>query len=460
MNNFALPEMGSRLELEICDLNVDGSAVARHAGRVCFLDRGLPGERVLAEVTGQKKRALLARVLETLAPSPDEVRPFCPYFGECGGCALQNLSYPAQLRFKQQRARQVLSRIGGVAFSGLPDILPSPRLAGYRNKMEYAFGQEDSGAVRLGLKRRASNEVLDLESCPLQSPAAGAVLRAVRAWARANGLAPRSLVLREPEYLKEGVRQRSAELVCAAAPAPALLDKLWAALAGEGVTSLLITLKISGAAGQPGRPVKLYGPRSLWEEFGTLLLEFPLDGFAQTNTGAAALLYAKAAEYAGLRAGETLWDVYSGAGALALYIGKEAGSILGLEQNAAAVQAARANAARLGPHPHYGRARFEAGEAARLLPALALKLKNKRPDLLVADPPRGGMSARVLEGIVKARPGRLLYVSCDPATLARDLAGLGPFYRLRSLALVDMFPHTPHLEAVAALDLAPGPEYS
>jgi 23S rRNA (uracil1939-C5)-methyltransferase len=187
---------------------------------------------------------------------------------------------------------------------------------------------------------------------------------------------------------------------------------------------------------------RLFGAPVLREQIGGLLLEFPLRGFAQTNSGAAALLYAQARELAALSGRETVWEFYAGAGALGLFLADQAAALLGVEIEAASAAGAQANAKRLG----FTHCRFMAGDAVHALATL-----EGRADLRLVDPPRAGLPAALIKGIRERRPPALLYVSCDPATLARDLAALAPQYRLEHLRAVDMFPHTPHIESVALL---------
>jgi 23S rRNA (uracil1939-C5)-methyltransferase len=486
-NGGNMLKISSEVELTISDLNVDGSAVAKigqngacltdiqlkdipladgslpeekqgERSQVVFVDHGLPGEVLSARIISEKKHVFFAQKLRCISPSPYFTEPFCPYFGSCGGCAFQNLSYTAQLAFKQRRVAQVLARIGSIRRKE-PDILPSVALDGYRNKMEYAFGAAAHKLV-LGFRGRGGQEVLDIERCPLQSLQSGAVLQAVRAWADKAQLGAwengrgtlRYLVLREPEYLVNGSEsQRSVELVCGSPlPDTEAMDALWGNLRELGVRSLLITQRLSGynvARGERG--IKSYGQRALFEKFGSLLLEFPVSGFAQTNTKAAAALYAQAKKFAGLNKGDTLWDIYSGAGALALYLGENCKSVWGVEQDRQAVKAAAANAARL----QLKHCIFEAGEAGVLL-----KQKAGRPDIIVLDPPRAGLSAAVLTAVKKAAPRKIIYISCDAATLARDIKKFSEKrdntgYQLADLMLFDLFPHTPHVEVLALLEL-------
>jgi 23S rRNA (uracil1939-C5)-methyltransferase len=411
---------------------------------------------LLARIHSIKNHVCFARKLRTISPSPHYTKPFCPHFGACGGCAFQNLSYPAQLEWKRQRVQQALARIGGMKVEK-PEILPAPELTAYRNKMEYAFAGRGAGkdGLVLGFKRRGGQETLDVEACPLQSREAALALGIVRSWSRAGGFsawkdgrgALRYLVLREPEHRLQGA-QRCVELICGDSPPGGKeLDRLQGMLAELMVSSLLITRRLSRYNAARGEyRVKLYGLPTLWENFGGLLLEFPLSGFAQTNTKAAALLYARTAELAALSGGESLWDIYSGSGALALYLGAKCTSVWGAERDKEAVRAARRNAARL----RFSHCVFEAGDAGMLL-----QRKTGFPDILVIDPPRAGLSGTALAGIKKVIPRKIIYVSCDAATLARDVrrlsSGDSPCYGLAGLFSADLFPHTPHVEVVALL---------
>lgn len=457
MQKTSMPATGDELELVVSDLNTDGSAVARERGRVFFVDAGLPGERMLARVESVRKNVALARRLETLRPSPNEVEPFCAYFGDCGGCSWQNLDYAAQLLWKRGRVEAAIGRIAKVE-AELPPVLPSPRLQGFRNKMEYAFGPSDASGIVLGLRRRASRTVLQIDSCPLQSEGAGKILRAVAVWARKHNLTPwdgrsgalRHLVLRESSSFAStggGAPARMAELVCGGEPPlPSLAEALYKALEPLGVRSFTLSQrKDKSPLASGGRVLRRFGKESIAGRIGHLDMEFPAQGFVQTNAAAAALLYEQAGELAGLTGGEEVWDVYSGVGALGLYLADRAGSVLGVEISGEAVKMAGKNAAALG----FGHCRFIKGDAAKVLPELP-----GRPDVLVIDPPRAGISGKLVPVIKAKGPLKIIYVSCDPATLARDMAALAPRYGLGKIRAVDMFPHTPHVECVALLERA------
>jgi 23S rRNA (uracil1939-C5)-methyltransferase len=437
------------VELEVEDLNVDGGAVARRDGLVYFLDRALPGSLVRARVTGLKKKRAEARVLEVLRSSPDAVPSFCAHFGECGGCSWQDMDYAAQLRWKRQRIQEALRRLAGVEVE-VPPVLASPLRRGFRNKMEYAFAPDQGGInTLLGLRQRASRALCAVEECALQ-PEGAAFLCAVRAWLRDYGLDAWALaskclehfILRDAGGDVSG-RRLAAELLCGPKPLPAGAGRaLWVRLEGLGATGLLV----SGGGRRGERAGKgrteLFGAGVLNGRVGHLRLQFPLRGFMQTNGGAMELLYSQVRDLAALSGGERVWELYAGAGALGLFLADKAGELLGVEWDKQAVRAAQANAAALG----FGHCRFLAGDAAVVLPGL-----EGRPDLLVADPPRSGLAPGVCAAIRAKAPARMIYVSCDPGSLARDLALLAPDYRTAALRLVDMFPHTPHMESAALL---------
>lgn len=453
MQKLSMPSVGDELELTVSDLNIDGSAVAREGGLVYFIDAGLPGERLLARVESLKKSVAVTRRLTTLSRSPGEVEPFCRHFGDCGGCAWQNFDYEAQLLWKHRRVEAALRRIAKVE-PDLPPVIPSPRQRGFRNKMEYAFGAAEGGVAELGLRRRTSREICPVEACPLQSEDSGRVLLAVRGWAREHCLAPwdgrsgvlRHLILRESTAADGGTeRARMVELVCGSeTPRPPLAEELYAALAPLGVKSFTLSQRRDKSPLASGeRVLRRFGSASIAERIGHLVMEFPAQGFVQTNADAAELLYKQAEELAALTGSEAVWDVYSGVGALGLYLAGGAKSVLGVELSGEAVKMAVKNAAALG----YKHCEFMQGDAARVLPALP-----GRPDVLVIDPPRAGMSGRLIPAITRKGPSRIVYVSCDPATLARDLAALAPMYALTKIRAVDMFPHTPHVECAALLE--------
>jgi 23S rRNA (uracil1939-C5)-methyltransferase len=399
-----------------------------------------------------------ATALETLREPPSKVEPFCPKFSDCGGCAWQDFGYSGQLLWKRGRVEAALSRIAKVEIE-VPPVIPSPSLRGYRNKMVYVFGSAKKG-ILLGLRKRGSHDVCPLTDngavgCPLQSPRAGKILETVHGWAVQNILSPwngqngtlRYLVLREPSYHQQGRPERMVELICGdKTPSVAGQQDLWAMLTPLGVTSFVVSQRRNKLAlAKSEKIVRCFGTKTLREEIGHLVLEFPAQGFVQTNTAAASELYVQIRELAKLTGEEIIWDIYAGVGALGLYLADQASAVLGIELEREAVNIAQKNAFTVG----YSHCRFVAGDAAKMLPA-----QSGRPHLLVTDPPRGGMSPKLIPAIKAKNPAKIIYVSCDPATLARDVAALAPKYKLTAIRVVDMFPHTPHVECVALLNQA------
>lgn len=452
MTKAQMPAPGDELELLVSDLNTDGGAVARHDGLVYFIDRGLPGEVLLAKVVGAKKNFVEAVSIKTIRESSTKVEPFCRWFGECGGCVWQNMDYEAQLVWKRGRVEAALARIAKIE-AYVPPVISSPAITGFRNKMEYAFAMGENGA-RLGLRKRFSHDVCDTDTCPLQSAGCGEILKVTRDWAVQNGFNAwngqngvlRHLVLREPAYQPNSKPERMAELICGNETPPApLLQALWEKLQSSGVTSMTVSQrkKRDGLA-KGERILRRFGTDTLQEKIGHLLLEFPPQGFVQTNTAAAEVLYEQVARLAGIKQGDVIWDIYSGVGALGLYLASDASELVGIELENEAVKIAKQNAISLG----YNHASFISGDAAKALPGI-----KGHPHILVTDPPRSGMSPRLIPAIKARAPETIIYVSCDPSTLARDIAALAPKYQLVEIAVVDMFPHTPHVESVARLEL-------
>lgn len=458
MQKISMPAPGDELELLVSDLNTDGSAVAKKDGLVFFIDTGLPGELLKARVESSKKNLVRAVRLATLRPSPDEVEPFCAHFGDCGGCTWQNLSYPAQLLWKHGRVEAALHRIAKVNID-LPPILPSPAQRAFRNKMEYAFGEEE-GKLVLGLRRRFSREVCPVQSCPVQLGDSAQLLKTVQGWALKHGLHAwdgkngglRHFIIRtssfqDPNVPENAAAPRMAELLCGGDPVSGqALEELHAALQKLGIDAFTVSRRTDkNPLSSAQRVLRHFGAENISEKIGHLVLKFPAQGFVQTNAAAAALLYEEARSMANLQGTEELWDIYSGVGALGLFMAERAKKVVGVELSGGAVKIAERNAQALG----FEHCSFVKGDAAQILSQL-----DGQPDVLLADPPRGGMSQQLVPAIKAKRPRKIVYVSCDPSTLARDIAALAPLYELKKIRGVDMFPHTPHVECAALLELA------
>lgn len=442
-------EPGALIDCDVTALAFGGRGVARLEGMVVFVERGLPGQRVRARVERTKKRFAEARVEEVLSPSPHQVEPFCRHFGVCGGCLFQDLDYAEQLRWKERHVADALARIGGLEAVDLRPILASPAQRGYRNKMEFAFEGRGDG-LRLGLRERGGQRVVDLLECHLQPPETARLLAAARVSCRASGLPAwdgragfwRHLVVRRSEATGELL------VHCLTGPESrhfqAVLD-LAAALkeAVPGLTAFVhsVSAARSGpAAGQ--ETIRAVGADHLTERLGDLSFRVSAEAFFQTNTRGAELLYGAVADMAGLTGAEVVFDLYCGSGGIALTLARRAARVFGFEVVEPAVEDARFNAGLNG----LSNCRFVAG---RIAPR---RLKDlPAPDVLVCDPPRAGLDDPALEAVRESGAARVVAVSCDPATLARDVARLAPVYELVAVQPADLFPHTAHVEAVALL---------
>lgn len=474
-------------ELELHGLSPDGRTVGRTAeGLTVFVRGGLPGQRVLVRLSSVKKRMAEAELLEVLRHSPDERPAPCPHAADCGGCPWQCLPGSRQLDWKTRIVRDALCRLGRLE---LPEGVLRPAISpgedaewGYRNKMEFAFGTDEKGHTRLGLRGRASRTVTEVTHCLLQTPRTMAVLAALRDLCSGLQLhaAPSEGSGREKKTrgrnFSSSVRQNDilrfvvireprsggclVELITLPSPQESTaIRTLGSRLmeSGLGVTGFVHSTRADRADVAYGEEtVFRLGEARLSE---TLHLQgrdvtFSLDhnSFFQVNSRAAELLYNTAADLAatlfpatdGLW-GEECWDIYCGVGGLALTLARRFRRVFGLESVAQAVSLAGENAARAGSATE---CRFECGDAARLEHCFR---RQGPPDLLVTDPPRAGMDARTVQAVLGHRPPRLVLVSCNPATLARDLALLAPAYRICAVQPVDLFPQTPHVETVAAL---------
>lgn len=429
--------------------------MARLDGLVVFVDGGLPGATVRARVERLKKGFAEAVAVETLTPSPAAATPACPHFGVCGGCVWQNLDYAAQLFWKREQVVETLARLGGLSGVAVEQTVPSPRQYEYRNKMEFAF----AGRLHLGLhERRRPGRVLDIDSCRLMAPWAGEVLGFVREQCAATGLAAfdsrtskgvwRHLVLRESA---DG--QRLVHLITG--PARGAGDA--AHTLGEAVLARFPEIKsfvhsvrrAASAVAVGERQVFVLGPGRLEEQIGPVRLRVSPDAFVQTNTEAAKALYDLVAEAAGSAPDGVAWDVYCGCGGIALTLAPSFSFVHGIEADARAVEDAKKSAQRSGIE----NCLFTAGDAAATLE----NLKGTPPAVVVLDPPRAGAAPETLKAVMDAAPARIVYVSCNPATLARDLKILGDMYAVAKVTPVDLFPHTAHIETVAALTLRQDP---
>ena len=425
-----------------------GMGVARIDGRVVFVHGALRGEKCRVLILKTLKSVAFAKVLEVIEPSSERITPDCPYFPRCGGCTYRHIRYEEELRLKKQRVQDNLSRIGGSDVT-VEEILGARDTLRYRNKAQYPVSKD--GAV--GFYRARTHEVIECEHCLLVKPEADAAAEALREYMQSCRVAGydektgRGLV--RHLYVRSNAAGES--LVCALVNGDKLPKE-------ERLVTLLrdacpkCTGIVLGTNTKKGNVILGDRYRTLW---GSDRLEDTLCGktfrlsvpsFYQVNRVQAERLYAKAIEFASLTGQETVLDLYCGAGTITLALSDHAKKVLGAEIVPEAIDDARENAARNGVK----NAEFFCGDASDVAKKLARE--NLRPDVITVDPPRKGLAADVVESIAEMQPGRVVYVSCDSATMARDvkrLADLG--YTAQRACAVDMFPRADHVETVCLL---------
>ena len=441
------PRRGDELELQIDRLAYGGAGVARANGYVVFVRDAVPGDRVRARVTRSRRSFAEADSVELLEPSPVRVEPVAPH----PGAPWQVLPYERQLGEKEAQVRDALERLGGFESPPVEPILPADQRLGYRNKVEYSFGADEDGELVLGFHRRGRFDVIDDVSRDiLASDRVDAVREAVKAWCRAEGLSAwdrrtqsgllRNLVVREG--------RRTGRLQARLVTSPRATFRASELAAATPADSVLWTRAASVAeTTREGETERVKGPLALEEKLSGLTFRISPDAFFQTNTEMAERLYGTAGELAGLSGRERVLDLFCGIGTIALVLALDAGEVFGVELVEQAVADAIENARVNG----VDNARFFAGDVR--LAMRPLLERSGKPDVVVVDPPRAGLSQKVVRRVLEAEAKRIVYVSCNPTTLApnaRQMVDAG--YRLRTVRPVDMFPQTPHIECVALLE--------
>jgi 23S rRNA (uracil1939-C5)-methyltransferase len=446
------PARGAELELTVDTLAHGGNGVARLDGYVVFVSGALPGDRVRA-VVGKSKRAYAeARATEIVEPSPDRIAPRADH----PGAPWQVLSYERQLEVKAEQVGDALRRIGRLEGFEQDPIVPAVEQWRYRNKLEYSFGTGPGGALVCGFHAPGSwEQIVQVEDCLLASERGNDARRAALAWCREQGLGAydrrtqegllRNLVVRE------GRRTGQIQVRLVTSDEELDLDGFAEATGADSV--LWTRVEGVGETTAGGQTEVLQGTDWIEEQLTVagahLSIRISAEAFFQTNTEMAEVLYGTAAEYAGLRGWERVYDLFCGIGTIGLSLAPRAGELWGLEIVEDAIADAIVNARR----NEVRNARFFAGDVR--LQMRDLVEQAGRPDVLVVDPPRAGLSAKIVRRIAEASPKRIVYVSCNPTTLAPNAAQLAEAgWALRRVRPVDMFPQTPHIECVALLERA------
>ena len=443
---------GDPLQVSIETATIDGSGVARVDGQVVFVPGALPGERCSVRIAHVGRSAVFAQLLSVLTPSVHRVEPDCPYFPRCGGCALRHMDYEQELALKQAHVQSCLTRIGGQTISALP-ITGAAQTDGYRNKVQFPV-QEQEGRPVAGFFSGKTHRVIPVRPCRIQPDCADAIRGAVLAWMeqyhiRAYDEQTHTGYIRHI-YIRFGAESGQI-LVCIIANCAQLPKKkqlVAALLAAEpGITTIVFspnTKKGNTVLGTEFHP--LYGDGTITDTLCGLQFRLSAPAFYQVNHAQAERLYEKAVQLAGLTGNETVLDLYCGTGTITLCLARHAKKAIGVEIVPQAIEDAKFNAAQNGME----NAEFfcmDAGQAAKMLAD-----RRTRPDVIVVDPPRKGVSADVIEAISAMAPQRVVYVSCDPATLARDLKLLtAAGYTLQTAEAFDLFPRCAHMETVVLL---------
>ena len=456
-------------QLEITDYAAEGKSLARIEGKVIFVSGAVPGDVVDVQLNKNKKDWAEGRAIKIHQLAPDRLEPFCQHFGNCGGCKWQMLPYQKQLQFKQQEVEQNLRRIGKVEDAEFLPIIGSDETVAYRNKLEFSFSNkrylttaelgDDNVEVfhnALGYHApRIFDKVINIETCHLMDPVNNRIRNSVRNIATANDFTYydhrnhrgwlRNIIIRfttKNELMVNiclNYEDESARKI--------LLDSLLALV--PEITTLLFTInpKFNDTI-YDLTPQVYFGKGEVTETLGTLEFIISPKSFFQTNSRQAEKLYEVVKEFAGLAGHEIVYDLYCGTGSIGLFVSEKARKVIGVEVIEEAIEDAKRNAEQNG----ISHASFFAGDVIKVCNDSFFETHG-RPDLVITDPPRAGMHEKLVNKLLDMEAPRMVYVSCNSATQARDLSLLAAKYKVEKVQPVDMFPHTHHIESVAWLSL-------
>ncbi len=404
-------------------------------GRACFVPFAIPGEKAEIEIVNARDRFVNARLLNVLEASPDRLDPLCPHYGVCGGCQAQHMTYARALRMKRDRVYDALRRLGGVEEPLVLDTIPSEKTLAYRNKAEFAFKGSYAGAFRAG-----SHSVVDIDACPLQTDSANAVFKFIK---ENRGSLPIAYVVPRVNAKGEMLLTISLEKPADLAPLANKLMKEFPFLLSVWVCRLNSrpTHALDGAV------KRVSGTGEFTETLCGLEFSVSPRSFFQVNHKQAETLYETALEFANLKETDNVADIYCGAGTISLAAAGKCAFVTGIEIVEDAVRDANKNAEANGLS---GKTKFYAGDAAEVYGKI---YKRQKFDCVIVDPPRKGMDEKVVNALLASPPERIVYVSCNPATLARDVKLLtaNGVFKFEKAVPVDMFPMTEHIETVARL---------
>ena len=432
--------------IKIHGLGSSGEGVGKIDGLAVFVEGALPNEEVLAEIDTRKKNYAVGRLVEVVKKSSERVEPFCPLYKDCGGCQLQHLSYPAQLKWKRQQVVDAIERIGKISGVEIFDTLGMENPLRYRNKMQFPVGKN----LQIGCYARGSHKIIDTQSCMIQNELNDKILNSVRNVAKKFNLQPYNEDTHRG-FLRHVMGRVGCNgefmivLVTATKNFPneknfvrALIKEL------PNVTSIQQNVQTFHNNVILGHDTKiLYGKPTIHDKIGKLSFNISARSFFQVNTSQAEILYKTALNFAELHGHEMIIDAYCGTGTISLFMAKKARKVIGVEVVSSAIADAKKNAC----ENNIRNAEFIVGDVVKVLPRIF-----EPADIVIVDPPRAGCDKKVLETFAAMQPEKIIYVSCNPATLARDLKILYELgYTTKKIQPVDMFPFTSHVESAAQL---------
>ncbi|MDA5110014.1 23S rRNA (uracil(1939)-C(5))-methyltransferase RlmD [Brevibacillus thermoruber] len=446
--------VGQQMTLTIKSLGINGEGIGYYKRKIVFVEKALPGEVVHAEVTDVKETYAVARLVRLVERSPARVEPPCPVYEECGGCSLQHMDYQAQLASKRELVIESLRKYARLENPPVAETIGMENPWGYRNKAQFQVGRQN-GRLVAGLYQTGSHRLVDLESCRVQHEATNEIVRTARQVMEELGIPAyderkrtgviRTIVARAA--FATGETQLT--LVTATEEIPRvkeLILELRTRLPGlVSIVQNVNRKKTSLVFGDTTR--QLWGRPSIAEQLGELSFDLSARAFFQLNPEQTRKLYEEVKKAAGLTGSELVLDLYCGTGTIALWLAPYAREVRGIELIPEAVEDARRNAEKNGA----ANATFHVGRAEVLMPKWAKQ--GVKPDVVVVDPPRTGLDDALIRSLLEVQPQRIVYVSCNPSTLGKDVAKLLARYELVSAQPLDMFPHTSHVESVALLKL-------
>ena len=441
------------IELTITALSSQGSGIGHYEGMAVFVDSAAVGDMLRVHIIKVKSSYAVGKIIRIIKPSKHRIMPDCPVYERCGGCSYRHITYAEELEVKRQRVEDALRRIGGLDIM-VSEIIRQENVDGYRNKAQYPIGFDAGGKTVIGFYAKKSHRIIDCRNCALQPPEFEAILNVIAKWAAENGVSfydeEKHKGLLRHIYIRKG-RITGQTMVCLVINGDSIpkKEKLIKNLTETDETVCSVVLNINREKTNVilgGQCTTIYGEDYIEDELCGLTFRISPLSFYQVNPTGAKLLYEKAAEMAELKKTDTLLDLYCGAGTIGLSMADKVKKVVGVEIIEQAVENAKENARLNGIE----NAEFFCSDAAEV--SAELFEKGFMPDVIVLDPPRKGCSREMIDTAVKLNPKRIVYVSCDPATLARDCKIFGELgYQTKKAVAVDMFPRTVHVETVCLM---------